>query len=110
MDTSATDRVRAEISTNDVVLYMNGTPEFPQCSASAQAAQILAFCGVKFKSIDVLADPGIRQALKNFSDWPTIPQLFVKGAFIGGTDIMREMFESCELQQLLVDEGILPNG
>ena len=105
-DSGTTDRIRSEIEAHDVVLYMNGTPVFPQCSPSAQAVQILGMLGVKFRSIDVQADPSIRQAIKDYSNWPTVPQLFIKGAFIGGADIMREMYENGELQQLLADKEV----
>jgi monothiol glutaredoxin len=100
------DRIRADIAGNDVVLYMKGTPVFPQCGFSAQTVQILGLLGVKFKSVDVLADPGVRQGIKDFSNWPTIPQLYVKGEFVGGCDIVREMYQSGELQQMLTDKGI----
>jgi monothiol glutaredoxin len=100
------ERIRAEIGTNDVVLYMKGTPVFPQCGFSAQAVQILNMVGVPFKGIDVLTDPSLRQGIKDFSSWPTIPQLYVKGEFVGGCDIMREMFQSGELQQMLSAKGV----
>src|SRR5580704_18632209 len=99
-DAIVTDRIKTEVTTNDVVLYMKGTPVFPQCGFSAQAVQILGMLGVKFKGIDVLADPGLRQGIKDFSNWPTVPQLYIKGEFIGGADILREMLESGELQKL----------
>ncbi len=100
------DRIRQEISSNDVVLYMKGTPVFPQCGFSAAVVQVLTQLGVKFKGVDVLTDPGLRQGIKDFSNWPTIPQLYVKGEFIGGCDIVREMYESGELQELLAQRGI----
>jgi len=102
----ASERIRADISTNDVVLYMKGTPVFPQCGFSAQAVQILNMIGVKFKGVDVLTDPSLRQSIKDFSNWPTIPQLYVKGEFVGGCDIMREMFQNGELQQTLRAKGV----
>jgi monothiol glutaredoxin len=100
------DRIKGEISGNDVVLYMKGTPVFPQCGFSAAVVQVLTHLGVKFKGIDVLQDPAIRQGIKEFSNWPTIPQLYVKGELIGGCDIVREMFQTGELQQVLSDKGI----
>lgn len=100
------ERIKNDIATNDVVLYMKGTPAFPQCGFSAAATQILAMLGVQFKAVDVLTDPGVRQGIKEFSNWPTIPQLYVKGEFVGGSDIMREMAQSGELQQLLKDKGV----
>ena len=104
MDVS--ERIQQEVSDNPVVLYMKGTPVFPQCGFSAAVVQILSHMGVKFKGIDVLADAEIRQGIKEFSNWPTIPQLYVKGEFIGGCDIIREMFQAGELQQLFADKCI----
>jgi monothiol glutaredoxin len=100
------DRIKQDVTSNPVVLFMKGTPVFPQCGFSAAVVQILSHIGVKFKGIDVLTDPEIRQGIKEFSNWPTIPQLYVKGEFIGGCDIIREMFESGELQELLKSNGI----
>ncbi len=100
------DRIREEVSDNDVVLFMKGSPVFPQCGFSASVTEALTTLGVKFKGIDVLQDPGIREGIKDFSNWPTIPQLYVKGEFVGGCDIVREMYESGELKQLLADKGI----
>jgi monothiol glutaredoxin len=100
------DRIKQDVSDNPVVLFMKGTPVFPQCGFSAAVVQILTHLGVKFKGIDVLADPEIRQGIKDFSSWPTIPQLYVKGEFIGGCDIVRERFESGELAQVLRDKGV----
>jgi monothiol glutaredoxin len=100
------ERIRQEIGQNDVVLYMKGTPVFPQCGFSAAVVQVLGELGVKFKGIDVLTDPSLRQGIKDFSQWPTIPQLYVKGEFVGGCDIIREMYSSGELQQLLSSKGI----
>lgn len=105
-DPNALERIRADVAGNDVVLYMKGTPAFPQCGFSAQAVQILGMLSVNFKSVDVLADPGVRQAIKDFSNWPTLPQLYIKGEFVGGCDIMREMAQSGELQQMLKDKGV----
>ena len=95
-----------EVKSNDVVLFMKGTPVFPQCGFSAAVVQILSHMGIKFKGIDVLSDPSIRQGIKEFSSWPTIPQLYVKGEFIGGCDIVREMFETGELKQLFEEKGV----
>jgi monothiol glutaredoxin len=106
LDQVTRDRISQEITDNDVVLFMKGTAIFPQCGFSATAVQILSHLDVKFKSIDVLADPGIRQGIKEFSEWPTIPQLYVKGEFVGGCDIMREMFETGELQDMLVEKQV----
>ena len=100
------DRIRQDIQDNPVVLYMKGTPVFPQCGFSAAVVQVLSTLGVKFKGIDVLTDPSLRQGIKDFSSWPTIPQLYVKGEFVGGCDIVREMYETGELQQLFADKGI----
>ena len=106
MDATVQDRIRQEVADNPVVLYMKGTPVFPQCGFSAAVVQILSQLGVKFKGIDVLPDPGVRQGIKEFSNWPTIPQLYVKGEFIGGCDIIREMYETGELQQVLEEKGV----
>ena len=100
------ERIRNEITENPVVLYMKGTPVFPQCGFSATVVAILNHLGVEFKGVDVLADPELREGIKVFSDWPTIPQLYVKGEFVGGCDILREMFEAGELQSLLAEHGI----
>jgi monothiol glutaredoxin len=95
------DSIEQQVSTHPVVLYMKGTPHQPQCGFSANAIRILNACGVEdFYAVDVLADPGIRQGIKEFSNWPTIPQLYVNGEFVGGSDIMSEMFQSGELQKL----------
>ena len=99
-------RIREEIGKNDVLLFMKGTPVFPQCGFSAAVVDVLSELGVKFKGVDVLADPEIRQGIKEFSNWPTIPQLYVKGEFVGGCDIVREMFQTGELQDLLKSKGI----
>jgi monothiol glutaredoxin len=106
MEITVQERIRQEITGSPVVLYMKGSPVFPQCGFSAAVVQILSHLGVKFKGIDVLADPQIRQGIKEFSSWPTIPQLYVKGEFVGGCDIIREMFEAGELQQLFEENGI----
>ncbi len=106
MDATVSDRIKSDLSANDVVLFMKGSPVFPQCGFSAAVVQVLTHLGVKFKGIDILQDPSLRQGIKEFSNWPTIPQLYVKGEFVGGCDIVREMFESGELQTLLQDKGI----
>ena len=103
---SGVDRIKSDISENDVVLYMKGTPIFPQCGFSAAVVGVLTHLGVKFKGINILEDPELRQGIKEFSSWPTIPQLYVKGEFIGGCDIVREMYQSGELQQVLGQKGI----
>ena len=100
------ERIEREINEHDVVLYMKGTPVFPQCGFSAAVVQILTHLGVKFKGIDVLTDPAVRQGVKDFSNWPTVPQLYVKGEFVGGCDIIREMFETGELQQMFEEKGV----
>ena len=99
-------QIAEDVKNNPVVLFMKGTPVFPQCGFSSMAVQILTHLGVTFEARDVLADPDLRQGIKTFSNWPTIPQLYVKGEFIGGADILREMFESGELKTLLADKGI----
>lgn len=96
-------RIADLVNSNDVVLFMKGTPLFPQCGFSSRAVAILDHLGATFESVDVLQDQEIRQGIKSFSDWPTIPQLYVKGEFVGGSDIMMEMFEAGELEQLLSD-------
>jgi len=106
MDITVQERIRQEINDTPVVLYMKGSPVFPQCGFSAAVVQILGHLGVKFKGIDVLADPQIRQGIKEFSSWPTIPQLYVQGEFLGGCDIIREMYETGELQQVLEQKGV----
>lgn len=108
-DNPVFDRIRDDIGTNDVVVFMKGTPVFPQCGFSAAVVQVLSHLGVKFKGIDVLQDPSLRQGIKEFASWPTIPQLYVKGEFVGGCDIIREMYESGELQQLLNERGVASN-
>ncbi len=95
------DRIKQQIEGENVVVYMKGTPVFPMCGFSAAVVQVLSQVGVKFQSYNVLDDPDLRQGIKEFSSWPTIPQLYVKGEFVGGSDIMMEMFESGELQQLV---------
>ncbi|MCE2510885.1 MAG: Grx4 family monothiol glutaredoxin [Alphaproteobacteria bacterium] len=99
-------RIRDDISENSVVLFMKGSPVFPQCGFSAAVVEILSRMGVKFKGIDVLSDPDLRQGIKEFSDWPTIPQLYVHGEFVGGCDIIREMYENGELTSYLQEKGV----
>ncbi len=106
LDTATKQRIDNEIAANDVVLFMKGTPVFPMCGFSAASVQILSHLGVRFKGIDVLADPAIRDGIKTFSDWPTIPQLYVKGEFVGGCDIMKEMYASGELASYLDQHGV----
>ncbi len=100
------DQIKKDLSENDVVLYMKGTPVFPQCGFSAAVVQVLGKLGVEFKGINILEDADLRQGIKDFASWPTIPQLYVKGEFVGGCDIVREMAESGELQALLSENGI----
>ena len=106
MDNTTHDRIRQQVTDNPVVLFMKGTPVFPQCGFSATVVQILSHLGVKFKGVDVLADSSVREGIKEFSSWPTIPQLYVKGEFVGGCDIIREMFETGELQQMFEEKGV----
>lgn len=101
----AQSRIGDIVKSNDVVLFMKGTALFPQCGFSSRAIAILERLGTKYETVDVLQDPEIRTGIKEYSDWPTIPQLYVKGEFVGGSDIMMEMFESGELQQLLGTEA-----
>jgi len=107
MDITVQDRIQHEIADTPVVLFMKGSPVFPQCGFSAAVVQILSQLGVKFKGVDVLSDPQIRQGIKEFSSWPTIPQLYVKGEFVGGCDIVREMYETGELRQVFEEKGVL---
>ncbi|MBU0725945.1 MAG: Grx4 family monothiol glutaredoxin [Alphaproteobacteria bacterium] len=106
MDASVRDRIQGEIETSNVVVFMKGTPTFPQCGFSATVVQVLNHLGVDYKGVNVLEDPSIRQGIKDFSNWPTIPQLYVKGEFVGGCDIIREMYETGELIELLNTRGI----
>ena len=94
------ERIKKELATDDVVVFMKGTPVFPQCGFSSAVVQALTMMGVKFKGVDVLADMEIRDGIKQYSEWPTIPQLYVKGEFVGGCDIIREMFETGELKKI----------
>jgi monothiol glutaredoxin len=107
-DTNA--RIGEIVQGNDVVLFMKGTPLFPQCGFSSRAIAILDHLGVAYETVDVLQDQEIRQGIKSYSDWPTIPQLYIKGEFVGGSDIMMEMFEAGELQQIVADAGIASNA
>jgi monothiol glutaredoxin len=100
----ANERISQIVNEHDIVLFMKGTPLFPQCGFSSKAVAILEHCGADFESIDVLQDMEVRQGIKAYSDWPTIPQLYVKGEFVGGSDIMMEMYEAGELQQLLQEK------
>ena len=108
--TDAHTRIAQTVAANDVVLFMKGTPLFPQCGFSSRAIAILDHLGVAYESVDVLQDMEVRQEIKSFSDWPTIPQLYVKGEFVGGSDIMMEMFEAGELEQLMADAGVAAAG
>ncbi|MCG8355268.1 MAG: Grx4 family monothiol glutaredoxin [Kiloniellales bacterium] len=110
MDNTVTERIQEELKENEVVLFMKGTPVFPQCGFSAAVVQVLTHLGVKYKGIDVLQDPGLRQGVKEFASWPTIPQLYVKGEFVGGCDIVREMYEHNELKDHVTNKGIALNG
>ena len=105
-DNPAFADIQQAIDENEVLLFMKGNPMFPQCGFSAVVVQVLSHLGVKFKGVNVLEDPAIREGIKEYSSWPTIPQLYVKGEFVGGCDIIREMFDSGELEQLLADKGI----
>ena len=100
-------RIAEMVGKSDVLLFMKGSPLFPQCGFSSRAVAILNHLGAEFDSVDVLQDQGVRQGIKQFSDWPTIPQLYVKGEFVGGSDIMMEMYESGELATLLEESGVV---
>ena len=106
MDMNAIERIKSQLSSAPVVLYMKGTPDFPQCGFSARVVQILTHLGVAFKTANVLEDPDLRDGIKAFSNWPTVPQLYIKGEFIGGCDIVTEMFQSGELASTLAEKGI----
>ncbi len=103
---SAQERIETLVKSNDVVLFMKGTPLFPQCGFSSRAIAILDHLGVAYESVDVLQDMEIRQGIKEYSDWPTIPQLYIKGEFLGGSDIMMEMYEAGELQEMAEAQGL----
>jgi len=109
MTDTAKSQIQNTVTSNDVVLYMKGTPVFPQCGFSSTVVQVLDYLGVTYESVNVLEDPEIRQGIKDYNNWPTIPQVFVKGEFIGGCDIVREMFENGELRTMLDDKGIKTN-
>jgi len=106
MNETIPQKIDETVKADDVVLFMKGTPVFPQCGFSAAVVQILSHLNIPFKSYDVLQDPELRQGIKDYSDWPTIPQLYVKGEFVGGCDILREMFSSGELPELFAQKGI----
>lgn len=106
IDENTRERIQTEVDSNDVLLFMKGTPVFPQCGFSAAVVQVLSHLQVKFNSVNVLEDMDIREGIKHYSDWPTIPQLYVKGEFVGGCDIIREMFETGELSSFLEDKGV----
>ena len=106
LDDTTRERIQTEVDANDVLLFMKGTPVFPQCGFSAAVIQVLSHLQVKFSSINVLEDPDIRDGIKQYSDWPTIPQLYVKGEFVGGCDIIREMYETGELKTFLEEKGL----
>ena len=106
IDENTRERIQTEVDSNDVLLFMKGTPVFPQCGFSAAVVQVLSHLQVKFNSVNVLEDMGIREGIKHYSDWPTIPQLYVKGEFVGGCDIIREMFETGELSSFLEEKGV----
>ena len=106
MSDAVKSAIKARIDANPVMLFMKGTPQFPQCGFSAAVVQILDYLGVEYGSENVLADPAVRQGIKDYSDWPTIPQLYVKGEFVGGSDIVREMFENGELKTMLAAKGV----
>ncbi|MEJ8475469.1 Grx4 family monothiol glutaredoxin [Roseibium algae] len=103
---SIQDWIKNEVETNDVVVFMKGTPNFPQCGFSGQVVQILDYVGVGYKGINVLEDDDLRTGIKEFASWPTIPQLYIKGEFVGGCDIIREMFQNKELQTAFTEKGI----
>lgn len=105
--TNILEKIQETVSNNDVVLFMKGSKDFPQCGFSAAVSHVLKTLNVNFLDVDVLRDPEIRQGIKEFSDWPTIPQLYIKGEFIGGCDIVKEMFQSGELQELLKEKNLI---
>jgi monothiol glutaredoxin len=107
VETDIFDRIRQDLAENDVVLYMKGSSGFPQCGFSAAVVQVLDNLHVRYRDVDVLSDPRLRQGIKDFANWPTIPQLYVKGEFIGGCDIVREMYASGELQDMLREKGLI---
>lgn len=107
---SMNDFIDSEVKGNDVLVFMKGTPQFPQCGFSGQIAQIFDYLGVDYKGVNVLADDDLRQGVKDYTNWPTVPQIYVKGEFIGGCDIVREMFQQGELQDLLTEKGVPMQG
>lgn len=106
MTNPAFDRIKQDLETNDIVLFMKGTPDFPMCGFSARVCAVLDHLGLAYKGVNVLDDPSLRQAVKDFTNWPTLPQLYIKGEFVGGCDIVTEMYQTGELQQMLTDKGI----
>ncbi len=108
--TEVNEFIDSEVKDNNVVLFMKGTPDFPQCGFSGQVVQILNYLGIDYKGINVLADDDLRQGIKDYTNWPTVPQLYVKGEFVGGCDIIREMFQAGELQTLLTEKAIVQHG
>ncbi len=106
MTNPTANRIKETVSNNDIVLYTKGTPTFPQCGFSSTVVQIFYYLGAQYASVNVLEDADIRQGVKDYNNWPTVPQIFVKGEFVGGCDIMKEMFETGELKALLEDKGI----
>lgn len=106
MDTSILTRIQNDVENNQIMLFMKGTPVFPQCGFSAAVVAVLNNLGVEYHSVNVLEDPGVRQGIKEYANWPTIPQLYVNGEFVGGCDIVREMYETGELSQYMADQGI----
>ena len=103
---SVLEQIKKDVESNDIVLFMKGTKQFPMCGFSGQVVQILEYLGTPYKDVNVLDDDGVRNGIKEFSNWPTIPQLYVKGEFVGGCDIVREMFQAGELQQLFASKGL----
>ena len=108
--TAVNEYIDNEVKNNGVVLFMKGTPDFPQCGFSGQVVQILNYLGVDYKGVNVLTDDDLRQGIKDYTNWPTVPQLYVKGEFVGGCDIIREMFQAGELQSMLTEKGIVQQG
>ena len=106
MTDTAHNIIKKTVTENDIVLYMKGNPTFPQCGFSSTVVQILDYIGAEYTSVNVLENPEIRQGIKNYNNWPTIPQVFVKGEFIGGCDILKEMFETGELRDMIAEKGI----
>lgn len=108
--TDVANEIKKMVTDSDIVLFMKGTPVFPQCGFSSTVVQILDYIGADYASVNVLDDPDIRQGIKDYNNWPTIPQVFVKGEFIGGCDIVKEMFETGELRDFIADKGIPLNN